>query len=117
MPRGARGPVFLGTFGIQGRKLARVAPIFKIGVELDMSNCVLISFFSTVIKVFEKIVYEQLYDYFEKNRFVTKYQPGFRRLHSTVTASGWLLNMDKGYYEGVILFDLKRHLFPLTTGF
>ena len=68
---------------------------------------------STVARVFEKIVYEQLYDYFEKNRFLTRYQSGFRRLHSTVTAmlkntNGWLLNMDKGHYNGIILFDLKK---------
>ena len=94
-------------------KLARVAPIFKTGVKSDMSNYRPISVLSTVARVFEKIVYEQLYDYFEKNRFLTKYQSGFRRLHSTVTAmlkntNGWLLNMDKGHYNGVILFDLKK---------
>ena len=94
-------------------KLARVAPIFKTGVRSDMSNYRPISVLSTVTRVFEEIVYEQLYDYFEKNRFLTKYQSGFRRLHSIVTAmlkntNGWLLNMDKGHYNGVILFDLKK---------
>ena len=80
-------------------KLARVAPIFKTGVKSDMSNYRPISVLSSVARVFEKIVYEQLYDYFEKNRFLTKYQSGFCRLHSTVTAmlkntNGWLLNME-----------------------
>ena len=64
-------------------KLVRVAPIFKTGVKSDMSNYRPISVLSTVARVFEKIVYEQLYDYFEKNRCLTKYQSGFRRLHST----------------------------------
>ena len=78
-----------------------------------MSNYRPISVLSTVARVFQKIVYEQLYDYFEKNRFLTKYQLGFRRLHSTVTAmlkntNSWLLNMDKRHYSGVILFDLKK---------
>ena len=78
-----------------------------------MSNYRPISVLFTVARVFEKIVYEQLYDYFEKNRFLTKYQSGFCRLHSTVTAmlkntNGWLLNMDKGHYNRVILFDLKK---------
>ena len=61
-----------------------------------MSNYRPISVLSTVARVFEEIVYEQFYDYFEKNKFLTKYQSGFRRLHSTVTAmlkntDGWLL--------------------------
>ena len=78
-----------------------------------MSNYRPISVLSTVASVFEKIAYEQPYDYFEKYRFLTKYQSGFRRVHSTVTAmlkntNGWLLNMDKGYYNRVILFDLKK---------
>ena len=94
-------------------KLARVAPIFKAGVKSDMSNYRPICVLSTVAGVFGKIVYKQLYDYFEKNRFLTKYQSGFGRLDSTVTAmlkntNGWLLNMDNGYYNGVILFDLKK---------
>ena len=94
-------------------KLERGALNFKTGVKSDMSNYWPISVLSTVARVFEKIVYEQLYDYFEKNRFLTKYQSGFRRLHSIVTAmlkntNDWLLNMDKGHYNGVILFDLKK---------
>ena len=102
-------------------KLARVAPIFKTGVKSDMSNYQPISVLSTVARVFEKIVYEQLYDYFEKNRFLTKYQSGFRRFHSTVTAmlkntNGWLLNMDKGHYNGVILFDLKKAFDTIDHG-
>ena len=94
-------------------KLARVAPISKQVSKCDMSNYRPISVLSTLAKVSDKIVYERLYDYFEKNRFLTKYQSGFRRIHSTVAAmlkntNGWLLDKDKGYCNGVILSDFYK---------
>ena len=102
-------------------KLARMAPIFNTGVKSDMSNYRPISVLFLVARAFKKIVYEQLYDYFEKNRFLTKYQSGFRRLHSTVTAmlkntNGWPLNMDKGNYNRVILFDLRKAFDTIDHG-
>ena len=87
-----------------------------------MSNYRSISVLSTVATVFAKTVYEQLYNYFENNnRFLTKYQSGSCRLHSTVTAilkntNSWLLKMDKGYYNGVILFDLKKAFDTVDRG-
>ena len=38
-----------------------------------------------VSKVFERIVYEQLYDYLEEHDILCQNQSGFRANHSTVT--------------------------------
>ena len=50
-------------------------------------------------ETFERMVYIQLYEYFSSNNILSKYQSGFRPLHSTTTAlldatTEWLLNMD-----------------------
>ena len=37
-------------------------------------------------KVFERIVYDQLYHYLNENDLLSQHQSGFRSLHSTVTA-------------------------------
>ena len=45
-----------------------------------------ISVIPTVAKIFEKIVYDQLYNYLNENNLLTSCQSGFRSLHSTLTA-------------------------------
>ena len=49
----------------------------------------------------------------EKNKYLSKYQSGFRKFHSTVTSmlrnsNDWLFNMDRGNYNGVVFFDIKK---------
>ena len=49
----------------------------------------------------------------EKNKYLSKYQSGFKKFHSTVTSmlrnsNDWLLNMDRGNYNGVVFFDIKK---------
>ena len=69
---------------------------------------------SAVARVFDRLVHDQLSDYLERNNyFLTKYQSGVRKFHSTVTAllktsNNWLLNMDKGLFTGNLQFDLKK---------
>ena len=94
-------------------KIAKVAPIFKSGSKSQMGNYRPISVLPTLARIFEKLVYDQLANYLERNKYLTKYQSGFRKFHSTVTAmlrnsDDWLLNIDKGWLNGVIFFDLKK---------
>ena len=73
---------------------------------------------------FEKIVYDQLYNYRE-NKLLTNCQSGFRSLHSTLTAliettNNWSVNIDDGLLNGVVfmcLLTFKKPLTPLTTVF
>ena len=79
----------------------------------ELGNYRSISMLSAVARVFERLIYEQLSEYFQENNFLTKYQSGFRKFYSTVTSmlkttNDWLLNMDKGLYTGVVYFDLKK---------
>ena len=91
-------------------KLAKVTPIFKTGSKTDLNNYRPIS---AVAKIFEKIVYDQLYNYLNVNYLLTSCQSGFRSLHSTLTAlletsNNWRVNVDKGLLNGVMFIDLKK---------
>ena len=94
-------------------KLAKVTPIFKTGSKTDLNDYRPISVIPAVAKIFEKIVYDQLYNYLNVNHLLTSCQSGFRSLHSTLTAlletsNNWCVNVDKGLLNGVIFIDLKK---------
>lgn len=50
-----------------------------------MNNYRPISVIPTVAKIFQKIVYDQLFSYFKDNLLASS-QSGFRSLHTTLTA-------------------------------
>ena len=94
-------------------KLAKISPIFKDGTKNGCGNYRPISVISTVAKLFEGIVYHQLRSFIAANNILTDQQSGFRPKHSTETAlisstNEWLLNMDKGFVNGVLFLDLKK---------
>ena len=93
--------------------MARVTPVFKKGEKSDLNNYRLISVIPVVSKVFEKIVYDQLYQYLNDNQLLSSCQSGFRSLHSTLTAlleatNSWSVNIDNGFLNGVVFIDLKK---------
>ena len=64
-------------------------------------------------KVFERIVYDQLYNYITVNNLLSSHQSGFRSLQSTVTAlleatDTWSINIDRGLVSAVVFLDLKK---------
>ena len=68
-------------------KSARITlPIKKAGSRSDPSSYRPISIFPVASKVFERIIYDQLYHDLNKNDLLSRHQSGFRSLHSTVTA-------------------------------
>ena len=67
-------------------KCARVTPSFKQGESSDLNKDRPISVISVVAKVFERIVYDQLYNFLNSEEIISNQQSGFRSLHSTVTA-------------------------------
>ena len=94
-------------------KLANVTPIFKKGKKDEMNNYRPISVISVVAKIFEKLIFEQLYEYLNNNNLICASQSGFRTLHSTLTAlietvDNWSINIDNGLLNGVIFIDLKK---------
>ena len=57
-------------------------------------------------------MYDQLYYYLCSNDLISKFQSGFRALHSTTSAllfatDNWLHNMNNGMMKGVLFLDLK----------
>ena len=75
-----------GTFPCEW-KISKVTSVYKTGPREDMNNYRPISVISIVAKTMEKLVYNQLYEYFTKNDMLTiTSQHGFRSNHSTVTA-------------------------------
>ena len=89
-------------------KSAKVTPIFKKGLKSDPNNYRPISVIPIVSKVFEQIVYNQLYHY-----LLSSCQSGFRSLHSTLTAlleatNDWSVNIENGLLNGVVFIDLTK---------
>ena len=90
-----------------------MTPIFKKGSKSDLNNYRPISVLPIVSKLFQKIIYQQLYDYLDKHKILNTYQSGFRSLHSTMTAllettNNWSINIDNGLLNGVVYIDLKK---------
>ena len=65
-------------------KLAHVMPLFKKGDKNDVSNYRPISLISCVGKLFERVVFKHLSNYFNENKLLYKYQAGFQTGNSTV---------------------------------
>lgn len=94
-------------------KCAKVIPLFKEGNHSDLNNYRPISIVPIVAKVFERIIYDQVYGYLTENNLISSQQSGFRSLHSTVTAlleatNDWAFNIDKGSVNAVVFLDLKK---------
>ena len=70
-----------GNF-IAGFKKAEVLPLYINNGRADKSNYRPISILSNISKLYERCLYSQLYDYFDKNIF-SKYQCEFRKGFST----------------------------------
>ena len=59
------------------------------------------------------MVFNQLYEYLDKNKLIHYKQSGFRPLHSAVTCllkstDEWYANMDKGRFTATVFIDLKK---------
>ena len=94
-------------------KCAKVTPLFKQGNRDNLNNYHPISVISVMAKVFERIVYDQLYAYLEEHNIICKYQSGFRAIHSTVTAlleatDTWAYNIDRSKINAAVFLDLKK---------
>ena len=67
----------------------------------------------TLARVFERLIYNQIYDYLTVNNLLNPKQYGFRSLHSTALAlsestNHWLLDMGNGEMNSVIFLDIKK---------
>ena len=94
-------------------KIAKVIPLHKKNEKDLLDNYRPISLLPSISKVFERIVYNQLYSYLTTNGILFKSQYGFRKLHSTETAAieltdTLLQNLDNGDIPITIFLDLSK---------
>ena len=99
-------------------KVSKVLPLHKKGDKLEQKNYRPVTIVSPVSKILEKVVYEQIYNYFTRNNLFHPNLHGFRGNRSTQTA---LLQMydrwvraahgdghgQPGQLSGVVLLDLS----------
>ena len=64
-------------------KVSQVTSVYKSGDATNPANYRPISTLSSFSKVFEKLIYDQLYTFFKKCSILYKYQFGFRKGYST----------------------------------
>ena len=93
--------------------IAKVSAIFKSGEKEDLNNYRPISVIPTLAHLFERLIYNQIYDYLTNNNLLNSKQYGFRSLHSTALAlsestNHWLLDMGNGKMNTVIFLDIKK---------
>ena len=94
-------------------KILKVVAVYKAGEKEDPYNYRPIAVLPTIARVFEKLIYGELYNYFTKNNLLGNKQFGFRSLHSTALALGksvdhWLMNIDNGKMNSVVFLDIKK---------
>ena len=92
-------------------KNARVTPIYKSGEKYKANNYRPISVLPTFSKIFEKILYHQLYKYLETNNILFKHQYGFRNKMSTNQA---IINHLQYLYDSL---DSGKTIFSLFLDF
>ena len=92
---------------------ARVIPIFKEGDKNAKENYRPISVLPVISRLFERLVFNQLYQHLNTIYLLAASQSGFRTLHSTAIAllkctDDWYSGLYVGKYVGVIFVDLRK---------
>ena len=93
-------------------KMSKVIPLHKKNSKLEMKNYRPVAILSPLSKILEKIVYEQVYEYFSKNKIFHPNLHGYRQNRSPQTAllsmyDRWVRAASQGQISGVILLDLS----------
>ena len=92
-------------------KYADVKPVFKKDDKTDKENYWPISVLSTLIKVYERLTYNQMHLYFDKlfSKFQCGFRKGFNAQHCLITMiEKWQRSVDEGGQAGALLTDLFK---------
>ena len=92
-------------------KYADVTPVFKKGDATDKENYRPISTLSNFSKIFEKLIYNQIFEFM--NPKLSKYITGFRKNHNTQHAllkmiETWRSKLNCGNKIGALIMDLSK---------
>ena len=90
----------------------KVIPLYKKDDPLLCSNYRPIAHLSSISKIFEKCIFQQIYDYFEDNNLLHYNQHGFRKNMSTITATAQLYDRlieaaENHEFAGLLLLDFS----------
>ena len=93
-------------------KYSKVIPLHKKECKLERKNYRPVAILSPLSKILEKIVYEQMFQYFSTNKIFHPNLHGYRQNRSTQTAllamyDKWVRAASMGQVSGVVLLDLS----------
>ena len=92
-------------------KLSDIAPVHKKGNRTDKSNYRPVSLLSTMSKIYERLLFNQINEYISHK--LSKYLCGFRKHFSAqhcliLMLENWKFSLDKKGYCGALLTDLSK---------
>ena len=94
-------------------KIAKIVPVYKKGEKSQIDNYRPVSLLSVISKIFERIIYIRLLEYFIQNKNFVTSQHGFLPGRSTTTTifnslKNIMEPIDKRQYVAGIYFDLSK---------
>ena len=94
-------------------KIAKITPIFKSGDKALFINYRPISVLPTISKIFERLIYNRIFEYLEKHEILYENQFGFRKGRSTNMALTILIDklhtaMDHNFFSLGVYLDLSK---------
>ena len=92
-------PILMHRYISKKLKLAKVIPLYKKDDEKSFGNYRPISLLSSFFKIFERIIFNQLYDYLVEHGLLYQSQNGFCRFHSTELAALELTDRIRQQYD------------------
>ena len=97
----------------------QIIPLYKEGDHSLLTNYRTISLLPAISKVFERIIYDQMYEYLNENNVLAEEQFGFRKYHSTEYAAISLVDhisneMEHGKTPGALYIDLSKAFYTLS---
>ena len=93
-------------------KFTKIVPLHKKKSKLERENYRPVAILSPLSKILEKVIYEHIYNYFDRNQLFHPSLHGYRKGRSTMTAllsmyDKWVCAASKGQVSGVVLVDLS----------
>ena len=98
-------------------KLANVIPIFKKGDKQSIVNYRPISLLPICGKIFEKIIFNNLYSYLNVNNLITRNQSGFRPGDSTTNQLLFLVDEIHQGFEDPKLLEVRAVFLDISKAF